>query len=67
MEKAHEIAFAVACDAVAQDQVVHASADVDRVDLHVAVVGEGGGEIGCRRREQQGPTDETTGDFGAEF
>jgi hypothetical protein len=42
----HEIAFAVTGDTVAQDEVVHAPANVDRVDLHITVVGEGGGDAG---------------------
>ena len=67
VEKTHEIAFAIAGDAVAQDQVVHASADVDRVNLNVALVGERGGKIGRGRREQKRAADKRAGNGGAEF
>jgi hypothetical protein len=46
VEVAHEVALAVARHAVAEDEVVHAAAHVDRVDLHVGVVREGGGDVG---------------------
>ena len=35
VKMAHEIVFTVGDDAVAQNKIVHATAHVDRVDLHV--------------------------------
>jgi hypothetical protein len=40
VQVAHEAALAVVAHAVAQDEIVHAPADVDRVDLDVAVMSE---------------------------
>ena len=36
MQMPHEIALAVAADAMAQDVIVHATADVDGINLHKA-------------------------------
>ena len=52
MQVAHQAAFAVVLHAVAEDEVVHAPGDIDGVDLDVAMVGEGGGDVGSRRVEQ---------------
>jgi hypothetical protein len=41
-------------------------ADVDRVDLDEAVVGEGSGEVGRGGIEQQRPADEAAGVVGGE-
>jgi hypothetical protein len=49
----HEVALAIARHAGAQDEVVHATADVDGVDLHVAVVRERGAYVGGGRAEQR--------------
>jgi len=64
VEKTHEIALAITSDAIAQDQIVHASADVDRINLHVAVVGESRGQIGRGRREQERAADKRAGGGG---
>ncbi|MEJ1972301.1 MAG: hypothetical protein WDM96_07510 [Lacunisphaera sp.] len=64
MQVAHQVAFAVVADAIAQDQIMHPAADVDRVDLDIAVMGEGGGEIGRRLVQQQGAPHEATGGGG---
>ncbi|MEY3773801.1 MAG: hypothetical protein RLZZ129_581 [Verrucomicrobiota bacterium] len=61
VDVAHEVALAVAGDAVAEDEVVHAAADVDRINLHEAVVREGGGDIGGRGIQQQRPAHEAAG------
>jgi hypothetical protein len=50
---AHQIAFAVIIDAVAQDVVMHSPGDVDRVNLDVAVVGEGRAYVWSRFVEQE--------------
>lgn len=59
VEMAHEIALAVTGDAVAQDEIVHASADVDRIDLHETVMRERGGDVGRRLIEQETGAGET--------
>lgn len=41
MEVAGQIALPIALDPVAQDRIVHPSADVDRIDLDVAVAAQG--------------------------
>lgn len=56
-----QAALAVVPDTVAEDEVVHAPGDIDRVDLDVVVVGEGGGDAGCWRVEQQGAAHEPAG------
>ena len=56
-----QITLAVAGDAIAQDQVVHPAADIERVDLHVAEVGEGRRHVGPRRVEQERPTEKSAG------
>ena len=61
VEMAHEIALAVAGHAVAQDKIVHAPADVDRVDLHVAVISEGRGDVGVRCIEPEDAAKEAAG------
>lgn len=61
-----QCALAVVRDTVAQNEVVHAAADVDRVDLHVAVMGEGGGDVRRGGVEQQRAAHEATGVSGPE-
>ncbi len=61
VEVAHQVALAVIADAVAQDEIVHATADIDGVDLHVAHVSEGGGDVGDGRVEEDGVTGEAAG------
>ena len=67
VEVAHEAALAVALHAMPQDQVVHASADIDRINLDVAVVGERGADVRDGGVEQQRAPQETPrgqrGDF----
>jgi hypothetical protein len=58
---AHEVTFAVGGHAVAQDEVVHAAADIDRIDLDVAVVGEGRADVGAGFIHHKRPTLETSG------
>ena len=53
MDMAPEITFAIAADAYPQDQIVHATADIDRIDLNVAVVREGVCDVGDGFVEQQ--------------
>jgi hypothetical protein len=57
----HQVAFAVAGHAMTKDQVVHASTDIDRIDLHVAVVSERGANIADGSVEQQLASQEATG------
>jgi hypothetical protein len=63
----HQVAHAVTGDAVAQDEVVHAPADIDRIDLHVPVVAERRVDPGRGRIKQQRPAHEAPrrgrGDF----
>jgi hypothetical protein len=54
---AHEIALAIAGDAVAQNEIVHAAADIDRIDLHTAEVTQRGGEVGQGRIEMLHPAE----------
>ena len=61
MKEAHEIAFAVAREAIAQNQVVHPPADIQGVDLHVAVVGEGGRDSRVSQIQAMRPTEKTAG------
>ena len=67
MQMTHQVTLPVAGHAVAQDEVVHASADIDRVDLDIAVVAEGGAEAGGRGVQQQGAAHEAAGDDGRDF
>ena len=60
---AHQIAFAIICHAVAQDQVVHATADIDRIDLHETVMIKRGGDIRSGLIEKQGPLHKPAGCF----
>ena len=53
VQVAQEAALPVAGDPVAQDVVVHAPGDVDRVDLDVTEVGDGRGDVGRRSVKQQ--------------
>ena len=48
MQMPREIALAIAGDAIAQNQIMHAPADIDRIDLDVAVVRERGGDVRMR-------------------
>jgi hypothetical protein len=41
--------------------IVHAPADIERINLDVAVVRECGGDIRVRRVQRQGPTEEPAG------
>jgi hypothetical protein len=59
MEVTHEVALAIAHDAVPQDMVVHAAADVDGIDLDVPVVREGGADVRNGGVEQQRAAMET--------
>jgi hypothetical protein len=63
----HQFAFAIAVDAIAEDEVVHPAADIDRVDLNVTQVSQGGRHIRRRGVEEQGPAEETAGDGGRDF
>ena len=49
-----EIALAVVAHAIAQNQIVHASADIDRVDLHVPEMRESSVDAGKRGIEALG-------------
>src|SRR4051812_16315993 len=66
VEVAHEVTFAVAADAIAQDEVVHATAHVDRVDLDVPVVRQGGGQVRRGLIQQQRAPHEAAGAVGIE-
>jgi hypothetical protein len=66
MQMAHQTALDVICHPVAEDQIMHAATDVDRVNLDVTVVGEGGGYVGHRRIEQQEPAHKPAGSDGIE-
>jgi hypothetical protein len=60
VEVAHEVTLPVARDAVAQDVVVHPAADVDRVDLDVAVVLKRRPDPGRRGVDKVGAPQEAT-------
>ncbi len=66
VDVAEEVTFAVVAHAVAEDEVVHPAADVQRIDLDVSVMGEGGGDIRCGRVEQQRAALEAAGVVGRE-
>ena len=53
MKVPHEIAFAIGHDAIAQNEIVHPSAYVDRIDLHITVVTQRRRDAGQRRIEIQ--------------
>ena len=57
----HEFAFAVARHTVAENVIVHASADVDRVNLHVPVMRENRGDVGDGLVEENGAPMKTPG------
>jgi hypothetical protein len=61
VQVAHEIAFTIPRDAIAQDQVLHASADVDRVDLDPRQVVQRRSDGWARSVEQDGATMEPAG------
>ena len=67
VKMAHEIAFAVSDDPVAQNKIVHAATHIDRVDLHVTEVREGGAEVGRGLGEQKRAVDEAAGFGRSEF
>lgn len=50
---AHEVAFLVSRYAVTQNQIMHSAADIDRIDLDVAVVCERGAYISVRFAEAE--------------
>jgi hypothetical protein len=62
----HEVAFTVTANAVAQNEIVHAPADVDRIDLDVAMVGEGRRDVGRGFVEKQRPTQKLPGGEGSD-
>jgi hypothetical protein len=66
VQVAAKAAFDVAGDAVAQDQIVHATADIDGIHLHVTKVGEGVADRGNRPVKQERPPVETTGNCWAD-
>jgi len=59
-----QIAFPIIRDSVSQDQVVHSSGNVDRVDLDVAVMGDRGGDVWCRLIKKMDASEESTREFG---
>ena len=61
MQVAHEIALAVAGHAVTQDVIVHPPADIQRIDLDVAVMGERRADVGVRRVEPERAAQEAAG------
>jgi len=63
VDVAHEVAFAIVGHAVAQDQVVHATADIDRIDLQETVVFKCSGDIRSGLIEKQGPLHKPAGCF----
>lgn len=66
MQVAHEVAFTVAGHAVAQDEIVHAAADVDRIDLHIAEMRDHAGDGAGGRIDQRGPAQEAAGGLGGD-
>jgi len=64
VEVALQVVLAIAGHAVAEDEVVHAAAHVDGVELHVAVVRERGSDVGERRVEPEGAAKEAAGGLG---
>src|SRR5687767_10707883 len=61
MEVAHEIALTIGRDAVPEDEVVHAPANVERVDLHIPMAGERRRYIGVRGCEAERPAEKAAG------
>src|SRR5688500_7479374 len=52
VQEAHEVAFTIAENSIAQNQVVHRPADIERINLHVAVMVECGGDRRMRGLER---------------
>jgi hypothetical protein len=48
VQVAHQVALAIAGDAIAQNQVVHPPADIERIDLDVPMPVEGGTDVWIR-------------------
>ena len=61
VEEAHQVSLAVAGHAIAQDEIVHATRDIDRVDLDVAVVRKCRADVGMWSIQAQGGMREAAG------
>lgn len=60
VQVAAETALIVAGNAVAENQIMHAAADIDGIHLHVAEVGEGFSDRGNGPVKQERPPVKTT-------
>jgi hypothetical protein len=60
MQMASKPAFVVAGNPIAQDQIVHATADIDGIHLHVTEVGKGRSDCGNGPIKQERPPLEAT-------
>jgi len=53
MQVAQQVALAISSHAIAQDEIVHPSANVDRIDLNKPAMRQCGGDIGRGGIEEQ--------------
>ena len=49
---ANEVALAIAGHAVAENEIVHSTTDIDRINLNETEMIKGGGDVGDKRIEQ---------------
>ncbi len=64
MNMAVQVAFAIVGYAVAEDEIMHPTANIDGVDLNAAVIGKGSGYIRRRCIEQHRAPHEASGGDG---
>jgi hypothetical protein len=63
----HQITFAVTGDAIAKDKIVHPTADINRIDLNVAVMDERGANFANWFVEEQRAPHEAASDKARNF
>ena len=61
MNQSVEVAFTIVPDTVAQDEIVHSTADVDRIDLNVPLVLQDRGDRRAGHVEKLRPAHELAG------
>jgi len=64
MDEFEQGALAIAGYAVTQDEIMHAPADVERIDLHIAKMRQRGGDIGERLIQAECAAQEAAGNRG---
>ena len=61
MEMPHQVTFAISANSIAKNQVMHTTADIDRINLNIAVMNECVTELSDGFVEQQRSTHEAPG------